>query len=438
LSQGQASSQYVWSGQPTTTANFTHDQLNRDAAMAAASGYDANGNLISDGVRTFTYDAENRLTGVTGGTTSVTLAYDPWGRLSSTTAGGSTTMFANSGDQLVGELQQSTTGPGPSSSLRDYIYAPGGELLGWHGGGTANTALNWFHTDRQGSVVATSDALSAVTAYTYGPYGEPQSWAGSRFRYTGQMAIPEAQLYHYRARAYDPMMGRFLQTDPIRYGDGGNIYAYTHGDPVNGTDPTGFSQVDELTVTGFPLLQIPPLSFADMNFAFSFPTNIGNINLNGTINIGNINIDLSKVARNLECFLNQSKCDQDLPANLRANSVFQPRSGYVEDALRVPNVQSAAEQAIGDTKADGNEHGFWAIPNRSGGYDIVPRPEGNSQNMDEGPHLTSPYGDVIWFHVHPVGADPNADGADKTIESTIVGVSAIISAAGYGVTVIGH
>ncbi|THD57428.1 RHS repeat-associated core domain-containing protein [Phenylobacterium sp.] len=33
--------------------------------------------------------------------------------------------------------------------------------------------------------------------------------------------------------------GRFLQTDPIRYNDGPNIYAYVHGDPVNGVDPGG-------------------------------------------------------------------------------------------------------------------------------------------------------------------------------------------------------
>ncbi|HEX3365615.1 RHS repeat-associated core domain-containing protein [Phenylobacterium sp.] len=244
LSQGQASNPYIWSGQPTTTANFTHDQLNRDAAMAAASGYDANGNLISDGVRSFTYDAENRLTGVTGGTVPVTLAYDPWGRLSTVTASGATTIFANSGDQVLGELQQDPSGSGASASLRDYIYGPGGELLSWHAGADFNTALSWFHTDRIGSVVATSDPVGAITAYTYGPYGEPQSWAGSRFRYTGQMAIPEAQLYHYRARAYDPMMGRFLQTDPIRYGDGANIYAYVHGDPVNGSDPSGLTYCD--------------------------------------------------------------------------------------------------------------------------------------------------------------------------------------------------
>lgn len=41
IDQAQGSSRYVWSGQPTTTTNVTHDALNRDAAIAAAAGYDA-------------------------------------------------------------------------------------------------------------------------------------------------------------------------------------------------------------------------------------------------------------------------------------------------------------------------------------------------------------------------------------------------------------
>jgi RHS repeat-associated protein len=229
-SVASANSAWDWPGGSASSKTITSDGLNRNAA----AGYDCNGNLTYDGTRTFTYDPENRLL-TESGPVSMTLAYDPMGRLQQSVIGGATTQFLYDGDALVAEYS------GGAVTER-YVHGPAADnpVIAFAGPTATTSTASYLLADRQGSIVATANSSGTLTAnQTYDAYGVPNAWTGTRFRYTGQIVIPQAQLYYYKARVYDPVAGRFLQTDPVGYGPDVNWYAYVGDDPVNRADSTG-------------------------------------------------------------------------------------------------------------------------------------------------------------------------------------------------------
>ena len=196
----------------TQTASYNNlNQLTNLSGQALS--FDANGNLISDGQRNYSWDAESRLVGITypaQPSKRTAFSYDGLSRratISSTPTGGGTTTSTSyvwCGSRICQARNAS------NSPVRSY-YAEG-ELAS---GGTPQSY--YYGVDQIGSVRRVFSTATSASAYAYDPYGGSlQSIASlTDFNYAGMFYNSDSGLYLTTYRAYDPVAGRWLSRDPI-------------------------------------------------------------------------------------------------------------------------------------------------------------------------------------------------------------------------------
>ncbi len=239
------------SGTTVSSKTFSYNNRNQvtsisDSANAANNttyAYDANGNQTVKTQNGFTlnfvYDVRDRLVRVSQDATTLgQFRYDHAGmRIQKEGAQGIVRYTYDDGSVL---LQTDDTG----TTLAKYDYGPD-RLLSLE---QATEGEQFYHFDALGSVVNLSKPDGSLQArYQYDAWGNERASTGSswnRFAFTGHEKDEETGLYYFKARFYDPQLGRFLSQD--RYLGETNTppslhrYLYAYANPTVYVDLNGY------------------------------------------------------------------------------------------------------------------------------------------------------------------------------------------------------
>jgi RHS repeat-associated protein len=239
---------------------LAYDNLDRLTSATTSTrnlswSYDAIGNRLTQvGYQEASYPAEG-----------MSFSFDPRGRMGSVTVGSSTTSYVYN---ALGQRVRKAAG---ASTPINFVYDEVGHLVGeYTDGGVLIQETVWLQDmpvatirpSASGSVdvfYVHSDHLGAPRAVTrptdnavlwqwradpFGTDAPDQNPAGQgtfaySLRFPGQYADAESGLNYNYFRDYDPIIGRYVESDPIGLRGGYNTYAYVGDNPEGGIDPRG-------------------------------------------------------------------------------------------------------------------------------------------------------------------------------------------------------
>lgn len=328
--------------QPVSTA--VHDAANRLTNWNGQTfAYDFNGNLTSDGQRTYVWSARNKLSSLSGSVTA-TFEYDALGRRSTKAVGGTQTEFVFDGANFVQEKS--------GNNVKANLLVGGIDQVFLRTTVGSGSTASHFMTDALGSPVALADSLgTTVVTYGYEPYGKSTQVGSSDNSQTYTAREDDGTgLFYYRARYYMPGCGRFISEDPIGLRSGqANNYAYVGGDPIGRIDPSGLHGV--CSVTGNNVSITLPINFIGPG---ATPDNIANaitgIQQRWTGTFGDYNVSMT--------------VDTALPAMNTITLTTGPRT--IQPFVNMPNPVGSAPGNQGTWHTDKPALNSWEAAHEAG------------------------------------------------------------------------
>jgi len=238
-------------------ATYTYDAENRLTDVSGTPvAYDANGNMTAKGADTYTYDFQDRLTQTVIAGAITDYRYDGLGNRYERTVAGTSQRYVL---DVSGRLTQVLADTDASGNITAYYVYGQGLISRIQPGGKTFT----YHYDPRGTTVALSDAAGTLTdRYAYDEFGNLLNRRGATpnpFRYLGRHGVQDEGdgLNYIRARYYAPEWGRFVSKDPMpgKPNDGQtlNRYVYALNNSIVLIDPSGLFS---WKATGIGMLQL--------------------------------------------------------------------------------------------------------------------------------------------------------------------------------------
>ena len=221
-------------------------EVNIQPAPQLTYAYDADGNMTTDGIASYEWDAENRLvTVISSPMGRVEFVYDAFSRRVRIIEKAPGTLAVEADKKLVWdgtEIVQQFDSIG--NSLRQYFgHGETREAVGV----TPVVVMEYLYTrDHLGSIrqLLEKNSGSQGALYDYSPYGVQTVLQGSvpsDFGYTGHYTNAKSGLVLAPYRAYSPELGRWISRDPIEEDGGINLYGYVGNGPLGAVDPLGLA-----------------------------------------------------------------------------------------------------------------------------------------------------------------------------------------------------
>jgi RHS repeat-associated protein len=219
-----------------------------DAANGAAFEYNRRNHIAVRRTGTaetrYDFDSRDQLVRVTTSAGEWTAAYDPLARRVSLSFDGRSTAFYWDTDRLAAEVHS-------DGRVRVYVYPDEFSIVPMmfvdYAGVDASPDSGRRHfvfCNHLGCPVRVEDDDGrAVWSGRMEPYGRmdvsPQASIDFALRFPGHYHDAETGLHYNRLRYYDPVLGRYLQTDPLGVDGNINVYAYCTTNPLRQVDVRG-------------------------------------------------------------------------------------------------------------------------------------------------------------------------------------------------------